>query len=169
MIVEESGCKFIKGDKYELFQIDVCHDYTKRSHICKSVDFILCSVDDVDVILVEVKCYDFFVSGKEKEYEKKLVEKLKDTIFLILCCSVSNCLLKRAKDILSNSIVKEELIKYAIVVCPPHNQRFTYDRKTLISEVFNKKLKPLEKLIRVKFLIDTIDNRLQLFNRIDRV
>lgn len=166
MIIKESGCKFIEGDKYKFFQIDICHDYTKRSHICKSVDFILCSAHDI--ILVEVKCYDFFIL--EREYKKKLIEKLKDTIFLMLCCPISNSFLRCAKDkLLSNNIVEDGLINYVIVVCPPHNQKFTYDIKVLINEVFNKNLKPLEKLIRVRFFLDTIDNHLQLFNRIERL
>ena len=164
MIVEESSCKFIERDNYKLFQIDICHDYIKSSYVCKSVDFILCGANNV--ILVEVKCYDFF---KREGYENKLIEKLKDTIFFMLCCSVSSCFLKCAKDILSNNIVKNELINYVIVVCPPHDQRFTYDRQVLINEVLNRRLKPLEKLMGVRFFIDTIDNNLQLFSGIERL
>jgi hypothetical protein len=159
----ESNCTFRKKRDSIFIKIDGSQEYENVSQFLKIVEGILMTDK---VYFIEVKRYDYFRKELIDENLNKIINKVIDSYFFISFLKTPNEIIKKVSRILR----KTAQVILVIYICPPHDKNLynTYkkDGRIIIKEIVENRLKRKLKILNIIPLIDTEENKLQLFENI---
>ncbi|HHG73845.1 MAG TPA: hypothetical protein ENK22_02265 [Persephonella sp.] len=160
---KESGCEFILRENSKFIKLDNTGEYSKVSQFLSCVEGIL--VIDDKTYFIEVKRYDYFAK-KEKLDEKlnKILNKLVDSYFFLIFIDSNNAIFNKIND----NLGKQNRLIFLIYICPLYNRNLEKDRKIIATETIRRKLlSKLSNFRNIELLIDTKDNKFELFKKIE--
>lgn len=159
---EESGCKFILRQNSRFIKLDDTEEYSKVSQFLSCVEGVL--LKDNKVYFIEAKRYDYFYKKEELDEKlNKIIKKFVDSYFFLIFVESDNIILN---EINKNLRGQNKLI-FLIYICPLYNRNLEKDRKIIATETIKRKLlRKLSTFRNVELLIDTQDNKINLFQEI---
>lgn len=159
---EESGCEFILKENSRFIKLDDTEEYSRISQFLSCVEGIL--LKDNRVYFIEVKRYDYFAKKEELDEKlNKIIKKFVDSYFFLIFVKSDNCLLNE----INNNLRGQNNLIFLIYICPLYNRNLGKDRKIIATETIKRKLlRKLSTFRNIKLLIDTQDNKVNLFQEI---
>jgi len=160
---KESGCEFILRENSKFIKLDNTGEYSKVSQFLSCVEGIL--VIDDKTYFIEVKRYDYFAKKEELDEKlNKILKKLVDSYFFLIFIDSNNAIFNKIND----NLGKQNRLIFLIYICPLYNRNLEKDRKIIATETIRRKLlSKLSNFRNIELLIDTKDNKFELFKKIE--
>lgn len=161
---------FIEIKRYDYFAKKKRNEDSFDKKISETLTKIIDKISENDMEFIK-NCVELVKEAVSKySYEididerfSRIIKKLVDSYFIMIFINSNNEDLKN----ISNLLKKNDKLFFALYICPSFNQELEKDRKNIIKEILQRRIKNKIGNLKIELLVDTEDNNFKLFEKIE--